>query len=128
MICFKLYKVIKSRNRSSTKSWILDLSSFDCSWSQKKFHEDSFMRIHTQGINTCAHASLQLQLHKFFSSLCVDLLLVCALCAWIFTQKNLVIRYCLLSLSLKFHKDPWTRWGVINLFVTFYNFMLKLLL
>ena len=47
--------------------------------------------------------------------------------ARIFTKKNLVITSYLMSKSLKFRKDPSFRWGDISLFVTMYDFDLKIL-
>ena len=48
--------------------------------------------------------------------------------AQIFTKKHLVVTSYLMSLSFKFCKDPSFRWGDIPLFVTMYDYELKLLL
>ena len=47
--------------------------------------------------------------------------------AWIFTNTFLVKNFPLMSLSLKFHKDPSFCWGDIALFVTLNNLEVKLL-
>ena len=41
--------------------------------------------------------------------------------SYIIIQKKIVVTFFVISLSLKFHKDPSFHWGVIPLFVTLYD-------
>ena len=78
-----------------------------------------------RSVHICAHKSLKRARARFIASARVyD---SCALiCAQIFLKCLLVVYYYLLSLSFKFHKDPSYHWGDITLFVTLYNFEVKI--
>ena len=67
----------------------------------------------------CAHARFAASVRVFGSYARVR--------ARIFTKKNLVVKFYLVNLSLKFRKDPSFRWGDIPLFVTVYDLELRIL-
>ena len=97
-----LLKVEYLLNRSTDLYEISNLSSIDRYWLPNYFRKDSCKHAGTKHLNICA------LVYAPFARLRAE----------IFTKLNLVVNNYLMSLSLRFRKDPRFCWGDIQLLVT----------